>query len=159
MWGGAAGDGAGALRVFDAICAETTELTDLSEFEYKFLLHVLGEQNQFEDLQRVWLHMKENLGALTPVAIRLVQQYFTKHAGVKPDGSPKWQVSTVQVDPKVCSFRGSACAVFHQPAHPRWECLRDAFPQPQRDATEQGTTVHILPLHVQDRVNMRGYCR
>jgi hypothetical protein len=99
----ATGDSDGALKVFDAICSETAELVDLTEFEYKFLLHVLSVNNRFEDLQRVWLHMKENLSTLTPLTISLVNKYFTQYAGVKADGSPAWKVSTVLVDPKVCT--------------------------------------------------------
>lgn len=73
------------------------------------MLHVLGTNNQFEALQRVWLHMKENLGTLTPLSIDLVQKYFTEHAGVKEDGSKKWKVSTVHVDPKVSPLSCTCC--------------------------------------------------
>lgn len=96
-----AGDGAGALKVFDTINSESAELFDLSESEYKFLLHVLGENNDIEGLERVWLHMKDNLGTLQPLTISLVTKYFNEHAGVQEDGSKKWKLSTVKVDPKV----------------------------------------------------------
>lgn len=133
-----AGDCDGALRVFDAILTETAELADLTESEYGFLLHVLGEKNRFEDLQRVWLHMKEDLGGLTPVALSLVEQYFTKHAGVKEDGSPKWHVSTVQVDPKVGSFRCCACAVLHHKMHAvGWFAGDKSNSKPDQDTLKQ----------------------